>query len=106
MSVSYLRCEENRAPPMKADLPLKLSALEAKIQELRDEQNKLREQLELHALMILRKNGAFGYNYETLVGGLVSLCETLKQGEGTVLATWKEVGTKGLSKRGRKSAPR
>jgi hypothetical protein len=91
---------------MKADVHHQLSTIESKIQELREEQGKLREQLEHSALKILHQNGAFGYDYETLVGGLIILCENLQQGEGTVLDSWKERGVKALSKRRRKSASR
>jgi chromosome segregation ATPase len=77
---------------MTQKLSAQIQSLETKITELKEQQRKLKEQLEGNALEVLKRHNAFDHDLETLLGGLLFVCESLQTHSPELMNQWKAKG--------------
>ena len=75
------------------DALLKVKGIQEKIEALKAEQLKIEQVASTELLNVLKKQGAFGLDFNTLVGGLLSVIETI-QGGAQEMEDWKKAGQK------------
>ncbi len=86
----------------------KIKDLEKKINDLKQQQEKLKQHLELRIISLLKKEKAFAGDFETLYGAIYELTQKLKHDNSnhhntdnpsnSEMAKWQKLGIKHLGK--------
>ena len=76
----------------------KIQDIAAKMEILKQQQEKLTTHLEQKIIKLLHKENAFSYDLDTLLGGIQYVIQTMKNTDETsqkLCASWKKRSTKG-----------